>query len=116
MASRAVDAWPINRLIVQIITKVPTPEIGIPPSDHATRRYTKVYLGLCLRFSKLIGQIGRVPLSALDPSGTSGRGYSGWPSTLSGVPFTLPGGKKASESRSFFGPFARQNCLRILRP
>ena len=63
MASRAVDAWPINRLIVQIITKVPTPESGIPPSDHATRRYTKVHLDFCLRFSTLIGQIGPEQLS-----------------------------------------------------
>ena len=39
-----------------------TPEIGIPPSDRATRRYTKVHLDFCLRFSTLIGQIGRVPL------------------------------------------------------
>ena len=37
--------------------------------------------------------------STLDPGGTSGRGYSGWPSPLSGVPLPLPGGKKASESR-----------------
>ena len=32
------------------------------------------------------------------------------------MPLPLPGGKKASESRSFLGPFARQNCLRILHP
>ena len=38
-----------------------TPEIGIPPSYRATRRYTKVHLGFCLRSSTLIGQIGRVP-------------------------------------------------------
>ena len=38
------------------------PEIGIPPSDRATRRYTKVHLDFCIRFSTLIGQIGRVPL------------------------------------------------------
>ena len=29
----------------------------------------------------------------------------------SGVPLPLPGGEKASESTSFLGPFARQNCL-----
>ena len=38
-----------------------TPESGIPHSDHATRRYTNVHLEFCLRFSALIGQIGRVP-------------------------------------------------------
>ena len=31
-------------------------------SDRATRRSTKVHLDFCLRFSTLIGQIGRVPL------------------------------------------------------
>ena len=35
---------------------------------------------------------------------------------FSGVPLPLPGGKKASEGRSFLGLFPRQNCLRILRP
>ena len=44
-----------------------TPESGIPPSHRATRRYTKVHLGLCLRFSTLIGQIGRVPLFGAGP-------------------------------------------------
>ena len=39
-----------------------TPESGIPPSDLATKRYKKVHLDVCLRFSTLIGQIGRVPL------------------------------------------------------
>ena len=46
MASRAVDAWPINRLIVQIITKFPTPEIGIPPSttpQGGTPKYTLTF-------------------------------------------------------------------------
>ena len=43
------------------------PEIGIPPSDHATRRHTKVHLDFCLRFSTLIGQIGRVPLFGAGP-------------------------------------------------
>ena len=32
------------------------------------------------------------------------------------MPLPLHGDKKASESRSFLGPLARQNCLRILRP
>ena len=44
-----------------------TPESGIPPSYRATRRYTKVHLGFCLRFSTLIGQIGRVPLVGAGP-------------------------------------------------
>ena len=43
------------------------PEIGIPPSYRATRRYTKVHLGFCLRFSTLIGQIGPVPLFGAGP-------------------------------------------------
>ena len=44
-----------------------TPESGIPPSYRATRRYTKVHLGCCLRYSTLIGQIGRVPLFGAGP-------------------------------------------------
>ena len=44
-----------------------TPENGIPPSDRATRRYTKVHLDFCLRFSTLIGQIGRVLLFGAGP-------------------------------------------------
>ena len=44
------------------------PESGIPPSYRATRRYTKVHLSFCLRFSTLIGQIGRVPLFGAGPS------------------------------------------------
>ena len=44
-----------------------TPESGIPPSDRDTRRYTKVHLDFCLRFSTLIGQIGRVPLFGARP-------------------------------------------------
>ena len=100
------------------IYKGQKPESDILPSYRATRRYTKVNLGFCLRFSTLIGQIGRAyRFSALDPGGTSGRGYSGWPSPLSGVPLPLPGGKEGKrKQRSFLGPFARQNCLRILCP
>ena len=44
-----------------------TPEVGIPPSDRATRRYTKVHLDFCLRFTTLIGQIGCVPLFGAGP-------------------------------------------------
>ena len=43
------------------------PEIGIPPSYRATRRYRKVHLGFCLRFATLSGQIGRVPLFGAGP-------------------------------------------------
>ena len=43
------------------------PESGKPPSDRATRRYTNVHLAVCLRFSTLIGQIGRVPLFGAGP-------------------------------------------------
>ena len=93
-----------------------TPESGIPHSDRATRRYTKVHLDFCLRFSTLIGQIGRVPLFGAGP-----RWYiRSRLFRLAVIAFwralTLPGGKKASESRFFLGPFARLNCLRILRP
>ena len=44
-----------------------TPESGIPPIYRATRRYTNVHLGFCLRFSTLIGQIGRLPLFGAGP-------------------------------------------------
>ena len=44
-----------------------TPESGIPPSDRATRRYTKLHLDFCLRLPTLIGQIGRVPLFSAGP-------------------------------------------------
>ena len=47
--------------------KAQPPERGIPPSFHATRRYTKIHLGFCLRFSTLIGQIGLVPLFGSGP-------------------------------------------------
>ena len=71
-----------------------TPESGIPPRYRATRRYKKVHLELSLRFSTLISY----RFSALDTGGTSGRGCSGWPSPLSGVPLSLPGGKKAKKA------------------
>ena len=44
-----------------------TPEFGIPHSYCATRRYIKVHLDFCLRFSTLIGQIGRVTLFGAGP-------------------------------------------------
>ena len=49
------------------MNKGQTPESDIPPSYRATRRYTKVHLGFCLRFSTLIGQMGRVPLFGAGP-------------------------------------------------
>ena len=85
--------------LIKITTERQTTESDIPPSYRATKRYTKIHLGFCLRFSTLIGQIGRVQLSGAGPKRSSGRGYSGWPSPLSGVPLPLPGGKTASESR-----------------
>ena len=47
--------------------KAQPPERGIPPSFHATRRYTKIHIGFCLRFSTLIGQISCVPLFGAGP-------------------------------------------------
>ena len=44
-----------------------TPESVISPNYRATRRYTKVHLGFCLRFSTPIGQIGRLPLFGAGP-------------------------------------------------
>ena len=79
-------------------------------------RYTKVHLDFCLRFSTLSGQIGGVPLFGAGPRRCIRCSYAGWPTLFPGVPLPLPGGKKASECRSFLGPFALQNCLRILRP
>ena len=93
-----------------------TPESGIPPSYRTTRRYIKVHLGFCLRFSTLIGQIGRVPLFGARPRRYVRSRLFRLAVTVSGVPLPLPGGKKGSESRSFLGPFALQIGLRILRP
>ena len=53
--------------VVPTFTGWKIPESGIPPSDRATRRYTKVHLDVCLRFSMLIGQIGLVPLFGAGP-------------------------------------------------
>ena len=76
----------------------------------------KVHLGFCLRFSTLIGQMGRVP-----PFGAGSKRYIRsrlfrLAVTVFWLALPLPGGKTASECRSFLGPFARQNCLGILRP
>ena len=43
------------------------PESGIPRSDRATRRYTKLHLDFYLPFSTYIGQVGRVPLFGAGP-------------------------------------------------
>ena len=56
-----------KRYVRKYISLGKTPEIGIPPSDSATKRYTKLHLDFCLRFSTLIGQIGRVPLFGAGP-------------------------------------------------
>ena len=54
-------------IITSVIYTGQTPESGIPPSDRATRQYTKVHLDFRLRFSTLIGQIGRVSLFGAGP-------------------------------------------------
>ena len=95
----------------------PMPESDIPPIYRATRRYTKIHLGVCLRFSTLIGQIGRVPLFGAGP-----RRYirsrlfrlavtAFWRALTA---FWRQNDKR--KQRSFLGPLARQNCLRIVRP
>ena len=57
----------IGKQSLVVIGKGQTPESGIRPSERATRRYTKVQLDFCLRFSTLIGQIGCVPLFGAGP-------------------------------------------------
>ena len=94
-----------------------TPERGIPPSYRATRRYTRVHLGFCLRFSTLICQIGSVPLFGAGPRRYIRSGLFRLAVTAFWRAFTASWRQKGkSESRSFLGPFARQNCLRTLRP
>ena len=93
-----------------------TPESGIPPSERATRRYTKVHLDFCLRFSTLIGQIGRVPLFGSGPRRYIRSRLFRLAVTVFWRALNASWRQKASESRSFLGPFALQNCLRILRP
>ena len=91
------------------------PESGISTSYLAIRRYTKVHLGFCLRFSTLIGQIGRVPLFGAGPRRYIRSGLFRLAVTAFWRALTASWRQK-KESRSFLGPFARQNCLRILRP
>ena len=86
-------------------------------NPSATRRYTKVHFGFCVRFSTLIGQIGRVPLFGAGP-----RRYirsrlfrlavaAFWRAVTAS--WRQKGKRK---QRSFLGPLARQNCLQTLRP
>ena len=63
----SVLTYIIYQVCTRYFIKGQTPASGIPPSYHATRRYTKVHLGFCLRFSTLIGLIGRVPLFGAGP-------------------------------------------------
>ena len=76
-----------------------TPESGIPPSYRATRRCTKVHLGFCLRFSTLIGQIGRVPLFGAGPRRYIRSRLFRLAVTAFWRALPFPGGEKASESR-----------------
>ena len=93
------------------------PEIGIPTSDCATRRYTTVHLDFCLRFSKLIGQIGRVPLFGAGPRRYIRSRLFRLTVTAFWRALTASWRQKGKrKQRSFLGPFARQNFLRILRP
>ena len=99
-----------------------TPESDIPPSYRATRRYTKIHLGFCLRFFTLIGQIGRVPLFGAGPR----RYIRSRLFRLAVTAFWRQKGKR--EQRSFLGPFSstelpsnpspltfRNNQIQILR-
>ena len=76
-----------------------TPESDIPPSYRATRRYTKIHLGFCLRFSTLIGQIGRVPLFGAGPRRYIRSRLFRLAVTAFWRALPFPGGEKASESR-----------------
>ena len=65
---RIVLTHAINRRSQQFFFLGQTPEEGgIPPSDRAPRRYTKVHLDVCPRFSTLIVQMGPVPLCGAGP-------------------------------------------------
>ena len=93
-----------------------TPESGIPPSYRATRRYTKVHLGFCLRFSTLIGQIGRVPLFDAGPRRYIRSRLFRLAVTAFWRALTASWRQKGKrKQRSVLGTFARQNCLRTLR-
>ena len=94
-----------------------TPESDIPPSYCATMRYTNVHLGFCVRFSTLIGQIGRVPLFGAEPRRYMRSLLFRLAITAFWRALTASWRHKGKrKQRSFLGPLARQNCLRILRP
>ena len=93
-----------------------TPENDISPSYRATRRYTKIHLGFCLRFSTLIGRIGRVPLFGAGPRRHIRSRLFRLAVTAFWRALTASWRQKSKRSRSFLGSFARQNCLQILRP
>ena len=105
----------VTKDFIYIVGKAP--EVGIPPSYRATRRYTKVHLGFCVRFSTLIGQIGGVPRFGGEPR----RYIRSWLFRLAVTSFrrALTASRRQKGKRkqiSFLGPLPRQNCLRILRP
>ena len=110
--TRGSDFWGGGRKIFE----GKTPEIGIPPSNRATRRYTKVHLGFCLRFSTQIGQTDRVPLFGAGPRRYIRSRLFRLAVTAFWRALTASWRQKGKRNRSFLGPFARQNCLRILRP
>ena len=74
-----------------------------------------MHLGFCLRFSALIGQIGRVPLFGAGPRRYIRSRLFRLAVTVFWRALTASWRQKAIARRSFLGPFARQNCLRILR-
>ena len=94
-----------------------TPESDIPPSYCATRRYINVNLGFCVRFSTLIGQIGRVPLFGGEPRRYIRSRLFRLAVTSFWRALTASWRQKGRrKQRSFLGPLARQNCLPFLRP
>ena len=103
--------------LIKITTERQTTESDIPPSYRATKRYTKIHLGFCLRFSTLIGQIGRVQLSGAGPKRYIRSRLFRLAVTAFWRALTASwrqNGKR--KQRSFLGPLPRQNCLRILGP
>ena len=124
IVNNSTECQPANEKVAQKIFSLrtctkngKTPESGIQTSYRATRLYTKVHLGFRLRFSTLIRQIGRVPRF-----GAGRRWYIRSPLFRLAVTafwraLTASWRQKGMrKQRSFLGPLARQNCLRILRP
>ena len=84
-----------------------TPESDIPPSYRATRRYIKIHLGFCLRFSTLIGQIGRVALFGAGPTRYIRSRLFRLAVTAFWRALTASWRQKGKrEQRSFLGPFS----------